>query len=162
MPGQAEKPYGSLSPNGNCLGVALVDALRLVGAHSNLDALSSARSVSDAVIVLSDIRRPTLLERTGSSLLERLALKLLAWRLGTNLAPSSSCRPGDVVLCLRSMSQLYGIPRHDGHWVTVSFQLSMSVIVYDQLLSELTPSFSDMAPVDGQTIISQTGPTLRL
>lgn len=147
-----------LSPNGNCLGVALIDAWKLVKANAPQIDLAALASTSDAVKALASVRVPQVLIRQGGTWLERSLVMLSARRLGLQ----SRSRLNDerlVILCLRSVRQLYGINDWARHWIVLEAHGS-SVDVYDRLIPEVKRELNVYEAAPGEAILRQWGPSL--
>ena len=149
-----------LDPNGSCLGVALLQCWEWVGANPPTTDLVSVATVKEAVDMLSLNRRPRVVIRSGASGLERLALRFGAWRLGLSAVDASNIRSG-VVLCLRSMSQLYGLPRSEGHWIAAQID-AHGIFIADELEKYVRNQHPESRPSKHADLLAQVGPTLVL
>jgi|ERR1700728_2467379 hypothetical protein len=150
-----------LSPDGDCLAVAIHDAYSLLG--RSLDELprSGIHSTRDALRTLAKCREPMLVARDGAGYAERLILKAVAWRAGVQLLPFENIADGDVILCLRSMRQLYGLPYRNGHWIVLAIT-GVAANVHDRLWPMVQDAHRNLTRADGRTILTQIGATLKV
>jgi hypothetical protein len=147
-----------LNPNGNCLGVALSHCWQMTGMEiPDLD-LESASSVADAIALLSAVREPRLVIRHGAGMVERFTLALNASRFRLQRIDAASVTDS-VFLSLRTMRQLYGIPRLDGHWIAARIANGRTVVC-DDLWATVAETYPDAHPIDPSKLLEQIGPTL--
>ena len=147
-----------LTADGNCLGVALIDAWSLLKVTPPSLDLRNASTPKDAVSLLRHVRQPKLLVSEDSSRIELFFQKRAARRLGVVILDRQGVKDGDVVLCARSMYQLYGIHRHESHWVILRIT-SAGIEVYDQLWNLVRQTFKAARQQSGAVVLNQIGPT---
>ena len=147
-----------LNPNGSCLGVALLKCWDWIGERPPARDLVDAGSIKEAIELLSALRPPRLIVRQGAGILERMALRVNAWRFGLQPVNEQSITSG-AVLCLRSMRQLYGLQRIGFHWVALQIRDGKASLS-DDLWNDVVTSFPEARLTDSSLILNQIGPTL--
>jgi hypothetical protein len=149
------------NPDGDCLAAAIHDAYSLLGRSVEALPRSGIHSTRDALRTLAKCRAPMLVARDGAGYAEKLMLKGVAWRAGVQLLPFENIADGDVILCLRSMRQLYGLPYRNGHWVVLAIA-GVAANVHDRLWPMVQDAHANLSRADGWTIMTQIGATLRV
>lgn len=151
-------PWGDLSPERHCLGVSLSLVAKIVGQTYDPMALRLARTPSDAVRILEGRGRPFLVRRPNGSLVDRLAIAIAAKRLRTPWKDYEHVRPPFLMLCQRSMRQLYGLPRLESHWVLITLADGEPTI--SDPLAEMLSAVTSINRTPPQVVIGQLGPNI--
>jgi hypothetical protein len=151
-----------LNPNGNCLGVALIDCCRLSERAIPDANLRHISSIAEAVNALRFTRTPRILLRKNAKLIEKIVKLLAAWRLGLKVVGTPALVDDDVVLCLRSVRQLYGLPRAEAHWVVVKIQSDKEAVLYDQLWDHVVEEHPQAKQASSADVLGQNGPSFVL
>lgn len=147
-----------LNPNGNCLGVALCHCWRMANFEVPDVDLERASTVADAIASLSLLREPQLVVRRGAGIFERWTMTMNAKRFQIRCVEADSLSNA-ICLSLRSMRQLYGIPRLDGHWIASRMRAG-TVETFDDLWATVLQEYPNAQPLRPDQILKQAGPTL--
>ncbi len=149
----------SLSADGNCLGLALRDSWGLAGVTAPPINLANLRTVKDAYLALNLVRPPVLVTRTDAGRIESVLQRLSARWMGLGTREGNAYSEGDVILCLRSMSQLYGIKRSEAHWVVVEVT-GHGMVLHDRLWPMVHSLYPEATRASAHTLLDQTGPSM--
>jgi hypothetical protein len=148
-----------LRADGNCLGVALEDCWRLARLAAPAADLTQLSTVADAVTALSLIRPPAFLRRRDAGWVERVLQAASARWHGWSIRTCDALGPGNVVLCLRSLRQLYGIGRPEAHWVVLEVTQG-EILRHDRLWPQIEISHPQATRACAKAVLEHPGPTL--
>ena len=144
----------ALDVDGNCLGIAVLDIYAILGINAPRDDYSTLSDPSDAADSLLKEFDVYAIEKKSSIPGALWLFRFVARRIGIKTIKRNEIKLDDVILCERSMLQLYGLSRPELHWVVIHCEEGQRV-VKDRLAERITKRYPEALIHDAETLINQ-------